>query len=170
MPVDGFGLATLGVGGLFVYAGIRGKSIPSAIQAFISGKSPSTATSANQLSGASVAAAGASSGSPSAANVPAGQGSYTQDQVKQLWIANGGPANTAQNASCHAMQESSGSSTVTSSNPDGGTNVGLFQLDTKGVGAGYTVAELQNPNLNTQITIMATHGGTNWSEWATPGC
>jgi hypothetical protein len=37
-----------------------------------------------------------------------------------------------------------------------------------GVGAGYTVAQLQNANLNAQITIMATNNGVNWSEWSDP--
>jgi hypothetical protein len=88
--------------------------------------------------------------------------------VEKLWTDNGGPANTAAFAAAIAKAESGGSATVTSRNPDGGTNVGVFQLDTKGVGSGYSVAELQDANLNTQLTIMATGGGTNWSEWGNP--
>jgi hypothetical protein len=87
-----------------------------------------------------------------------------------LWRQAGGSAAAANNAACHAMQESSGDPKVTSGNPDGGTNVGLWQLDTRGVGAGYTVAQLQNPMTNAHITVMATRNGTNWSQWATPGC
>ncbi len=59
---------------------------------------------------------------------------------------------------------------VTSSNPDGGTNVGLWQLGTEGVGAGYSVSELQNALTNARITVRATRNGTDWSQWATPGC
>jgi hypothetical protein len=68
------------------------------------------------------------------------------------------------------MQESSGNAAVTSSNPDGGVNVGLWQLDTRGKGAGYSVAQLQDPNTNARVTVFATRNGRDWSAWATPGC
>jgi len=68
-------------------------------------------------------------------------------------------------AAAVAMQESSGRTGVTSPNPDGGTNVGLWQLDTKGVGAGHTVEQLQDPATNARITIMGSANGTNWSHW-----
>ena len=87
-----------------------------------------------------------------------------------LWVSAGGNPATARNAVCHAMQESGGNSQATSNNPDGGTNVGLWQLDTRGVGAGYTVEQLKNPFLNARITVRATQGGYNWAEWSTPGC
>jgi hypothetical protein len=87
-------------------------------------------------------------------------------QIIALWIQEGGSISTAPMALARALSESSGSTSVTSSNPDGGTNVGLYQLDTKGVGSGYTEAQLQNPYLNTQITIAATKGGQDWAEWA----
>jgi hypothetical protein len=97
-------------------------------------------------------------------------GTYSHAQLMQLWKSVGGSAATAQNAACHAIQESSGRPKVTSSNPDGGINVGLWQLDTKGVGAGHTVAQLQDPVTNARITVMATRNGTNWAQWATSGC
>ncbi len=117
---------------------------------------------------ASGATAGASSG-----GAPPSAGSYSTASTKSLdalWLKAGGSQSSAQNAACHAMQESSGSATVTSSNPDGGTNVGVFQLDTKGVGAGYSVAQLSNALTNAQITVKATKDGQDWSSWATPGC
>jgi hypothetical protein len=64
------------------------------------------------------------------------------------------------------MAESSGDTLSQSSNPDGGTNWGLWQLDTKGVGAGHPVADLTDPVKSTQITIMATRNGTDWADWA----
>lgn len=94
--------------------------------------------------------------------------SYTQSGVAQLWTSLGGDSSTAGFAAQVAMAESGGSTTVTSSNPDGGTNVGLFQLDTNGVGAGHTVQELQDAQVNTQITIMATGNGHNWAQWSNP--
>lgn len=94
--------------------------------------------------------------------------SYSESGVASLWTSLGGGSDTAGFAAKVAMAESGGSATVTSSNPDGGTNVGLFQLDTNGVGAGHTVAELQDAAANTQITIMATANGRNWAQWSNP--
>lgn len=91
----------------------------------------------------------------------------TKDQIKALWTGNGGSAATAAVAAAVALQESSGRTgpDVNTHNPDGGTNVGLWQLDTKGVGAGHTIAELQVPATNARITIMGSANGTNWSHW-----
>lgn len=90
--------------------------------------------------------------------------------IAALWEREGGSAATAANAACHAMQESSGRSWVTSPNPDGGTNVGYWQLDTRGKGAGYSVTQLQDPATNARAAVQATNDGTDWSAWATPGC
>lgn len=92
---------------------------------------------------------------------------YTYAQLEGLWINNGGSRATAPIAAAIAMAESSGESAVTSSNPDGGTNVGPWQLDTRGVGAGYSVAQLQNPNTNAAIAVKGSANGTDWSDWAT---
>ena len=89
----------------------------------------------------------------------------TKDQIEALWTGNGGNPARAALAAAVAMQESSGRTQVTSPNPDGGTNVGLWQLDTKGVGAGHTVEQLQDPATNARITIMGSANGTNWSHW-----
>lgn len=87
-----------------------------------------------------------------------------------LWEQAGGSAATAGNAACHAMQESSGRPQATSPNPDGGENIGLWQLDTRGKGSGYTVAQLEDPLTNARAAVAGTGGGTDWSAWATPGC
>lgn len=93
---------------------------------------------------------------------------YTYAQLEQLWINNGGSAATAPVAAAVAMAESAGQAAVTSANPDGGTNVGLWQLDTPGGGgAGYTVAQLQDPNVNAKAAVAASGGGTSWGTWAT---
>ena len=70
-------------------------------------------------------------------------------------------------AAAIGMAESSGRTAATSSNPDGGTNVGVWQLDTKGVGAGYTVAELSDPSTNAKVMAKGSDNGTDWSDWAT---
>lgn len=166
------GIASLGIGSLFVYAGFRGFSILKAAQNVIRGTSPMTGQTEIGL-----ALPGSQSGSPGQTLPGPGPGvgshsgaTWSPGELRNLWLMNGGSPATAQNAVCHAMQESSGNAMVTSSNPDGGTNVGLWQLDTRGVGAGHTIAQLQDPNLNCRLTIRATGNGRNWSEWATPGC
>ena len=98
---------------------------------------------------------------------PAVAGDYSHAQLEQLWTASGGSSGTANVAAAIAQAESSGNKDVTSSNPDGGTNVGLWQLDTKGKGAGYTVAQLQDPTTNAHVAIMGSSNGTDWSAWAT---
>jgi hypothetical protein len=161
--IDGIAVGMIAAGGALVYAGIQGKSLPSLITGFIQGKSPAAAAKTDQISTSEPSAPASSS------SAPAGSGSYdSSSALQKLWTSNGGAEDTAAIAAAIAGAESGGSATVTSSNPDGGTNVGIFQLDTKGVGSGYSVAQLQNANLNTQITVMATNNGVNWSEWSDP--
>ena len=106
----------------------------------------------------------ASAAAPGAAG-PTAAGTLSYAAITRLWVTSGGNSRTANLAAAVAMAESSGRTGVTSANPDGGTNVGLWQLDTKGVGAGHTVAELQNPDTNARITVMGSANGTNWSHW-----
>lgn len=162
----GIGLGAISAGAVLIYGGLKGYSPLKAILNIIQGKAASAGQSANALTQGGTNSSGATA---SSGGMPA-QGSYDHSSLMQLWISNGGSSSTANNAACHAIQESSGNPKVTSSNPDGGTNVGLWQLDTRGVGSGHSVAELQDPNTNAKITIQATGNGQNWSEWATPGC
>jgi hypothetical protein len=161
--IDGIALAAIGAGSLFLYSGIRGKSISSEIQGLIRGKALSAAAAANPITSPSAAGAAGSA-------APA-KGSYSHDGLMKLWQQAGGSAAAANNAACHAVQESGGNPGATSGNPDGGTNVGLWQLDTPGgKGAGYTIEQLKQPALNARITVQATGGGQDWSAWSTPGC
>ena len=162
MPGKGVAVAAGTTGIILIWSGVENRTVLSTVRSLIAGKQPSPG--APQASTAPATAGGGGL----AENIPAGAGSYNQTALQKLWTDNGGPGDTAGFAAQVAMAESGGSSTVTSANPDGGTNVGIFQLDTKGVGSGYTIKELQDPNLNTQITVMATHGGTDWSEWGDP--
>jgi hypothetical protein len=169
MSVDAAGIGSVAAGSVFLYAGIKGISVPAALTSIVKGTSPATVPVTQAITGTpAAAAAGAApaSGFSIATNIPAGSAAYSSaSAVEKLWTSNGGPADTAAFAAAIARAESGGSATVTSANPDGGVNVGVFQLDTKGVGAGYSVAELQDANLNTQLTIMATSGGVNWTQW-----
>lgn len=93
---------------------------------------------------------------------------YSFAQLEGIWIQNGGSSTEAPIAAAIALAESSGNPASTSSNPDGGTNVGLWQLDTPGgVGAGYSVTQLQDPNTNAKVAIKGSSNGTNWNAWAT---
>jgi hypothetical protein len=145
-----------------IKAVLTGKPLPvpdrSADEAAIKGivASSSTGTAAGQIAGDLAG---------SAATAITG-GTLTKDEIKLLWTQNGGSPGTAAVAAAVAMAESSGRTGVTSPNPvDGGTNVGLWQLDTRGVGAGHTVAQLQDATTNARITIMGSANGTNWSHW-----
>ena len=164
--LDGVSLGIGAAGALLMYAGIKGDSIPALLQAFIQGKSPASvpATVTDTTAGLP---AGSQAPSSSIASSPS-SGYYSASQLQQLWISNGGPSDTAAFAAQVAQAESSGDPKATSPNPDGGTNVGLWQLDTEGVGAGYSVSELENAGLNASVTILATGGGRNWQEWADP--
>jgi hypothetical protein len=111
--------------------------------------------------------AGLKAQAPGAAgNAPAVHGAYTLAELEALWTSQGGAAATAAVAANVAMAESSGNPGASSGNPDGGQNIGLWQLDTRGVGAGYTAAQLADPATNARITVLATANGTNWSRWA----
>jgi Lysozyme like domain len=181
--IDGVAVGTMAAGSVLLYAGITGRSVPAALQAIIRGKSPSTvAKSPASSPGGAVeqivqdSQPGTPGGPPPVSPAPSSTtpavsgGTYSHAQLMTLWVDNGGSSSSASNAACHGIQESSGRSWVTSSNPDGGTNVGLWQLDTKGVGSGHSIAELQDPDTNARITIAGTRNGADWSEWATPGC
>ena len=129
----------------------------------------SSATAAANASGQAAATAGGAVGNlGSTFTGTAPSGIVTPAEMVSFWTELGGDPAQAQYAAGVMMAESSGDPNSTSSNPDGGINVGLFQLDTKGFGAGHTVAELKDPTLNTRITIMATRNGTDWADWADP--
>lgn len=164
--MNGKAAISIAVGSLFIYSGLRRNSILAAMRNLIKGQGPGYKQASTTL--------GSDSATTTAVETTAAagpvRGLYDHASLMTLWTDNGGPSATANNAACHGIQESSGNPAVTSSNPDGGTNVGLWQLDTKGVGAGHPIAWLQDPNNNCRLTIQATNGGQNWSEWATPGC
>lgn len=156
---------------------LTGKGLPAPAKEDKSAEQLTTAQALGQAAspigsiGGTVIASGAAAGVGSTVNPSSGvanQTSFTPSQVGQLWESVGGDPGQTSFAVGVVQAESGGDATVTSSNPDGGTNVGLYQLDTKGVGAGHSVAELQDPVTNTQITVLATANGTNWSEWADP--
>jgi hypothetical protein len=119
------------------------------------------------VSGAQSSPGSSPSPAPSTSAGTAPTGTISRDQIRKLWTDNGGSPGTADIAAAIAEAESSGRTGVTSPNPDGGTNVGLWQLDTRGEGAGYTIQQLQDPATNARVTIMRSANGTKWGAWET---
>jgi cell wall-associated NlpC family hydrolase len=99
--------------------------------------------------------------------VTAQTGPYGHQALEHLWRLAGGDPRKANTAAAVAQAESGGNPKVTSPNPDGGTNVGLWQLDTKGKGAGHSIAALMKAITNARATVKASRNGTDWSAWAT---
>lgn len=168
--LDGVSVGVMAAGAVFLYAGIKGYSIPATLQDIITGKSPASQPEAKPVTGSTGTTSGGGTILGVQPSALPSAGTYSTAELQALWVQAGGSSASAVNAACHAMQESSGDPDATSSNPDGGENVGLWQLDTKGVGVGYSVTELQNALNNARITVFATANGTNWSQWSTPGC
>lgn len=162
MSVKIGGIALMGGGLLFLWSGYHGAHLTGSLRDLLAGRPPD-GTDAYPISG------GASPPSASAGGGGPVLGSYSSAQLQQLWTANGGDPSRAATAACIAMHESSGRAGVTSSNPDGGVNVGLWQLDTRGKGAGHSVAQLQDPNTNARLAIMGSSNGSDWSAWSTAG-
>lgn len=149
-----------------IKAVLQGKPVPvrpaastTAVDVLTANISTFSANTAASSSGTSPT----SSGGPA----PSVSGAYSHADLESLWTSQGGAQATANIAAAIAQAESSGGPDETSSNPDGGENVGLWQLDTKGVGSGYTVAQLKDPATNARVTIMGSANGTDWKEWAT---
>lgn len=151
-------LALTGGGFLFLWSGYHGAALTGSLRDLLQGKQPSGGNT-SPIGGAAAAAGGGGTVA----------GAYTHGQLEQLWTASGGDPGTANVAAAVALAESGGHPAVTSANPDGGINVGLWQLDTRGKGAGYTMAQLQDPATNARLAIMGSSNGTDWSAWATYG-
>jgi hypothetical protein len=159
------GVALMGGGLLFLWSGYHGAHVTGSLRDLLAGKQPSPGSGDLAIGGGSYTLAGATSGTGGGPSL----GTYGHASLEQLWTGNGGSPSTANVAAAVAMAESGGRAGVTSSNPDGGVNVGLWQLDTRGKGSGYTVAQLSNPQTNAHVAIMGSANGTDWSAWATYG-
>jgi hypothetical protein len=160
--IPGSPLAVIAAGAISCWSGLQNQSYANVLRSLVSGVAPTPGPKQTYATTGDSTTTNPS-GSSSA---PAGSAEYdSSSALQKLWTSNGGASDTAAFAAAIAEAESGGSATVTRSNPDGGTNVGIFQLDTNGVGKGYTVAQLQNADTNTRITIMATANGTDWTDW-----
>src|SRR5260370_28412271 len=135
----------MGGGLLFLWSGYHGADVTGSLRDLLAGKQPSPGSGDLAIGGAALASGGTS---------PAAGGQYTHAQLRQLWTGNGGDPSAAHVAAAVALAESGGDAGVTSSNPDGGVNVGLSQLDTRGQGAGYTAAPPPNPQTHARPPVI----------------
>lgn len=97
--IDGVALATIGAGSLLLYAAVKGKSVLSTLQGVVQGKSPATATAANQIEATAAASAGGSgiaSQEVQTGSLPAGGSSSVNEGIGRLLAAKYGWA-TGQN-------------------------------------------------------------------------
>jgi len=75
MAVNGFALASMSAGALFMYAGIKGISITGAVQDIVQGKNPKHAVASNQFN---VTKPSASPTASSGGSIPANPSAYQQ--------------------------------------------------------------------------------------------
>jgi cell wall-associated NlpC family hydrolase len=91
--LDGIGAGAVGLGSLFAYAGLKGYSVPHAIQALVTGKAPSTGGQANPV-GTPTGGGPAGGGSTSLGIIgggASGLAAIAQSYVGKLTYVFGGP-------------------------------------------------------------------------------
>ena len=116
--VDGISLGMLAAGGLIAYAGVRGVSIPSAVQKLIQGQSPAGALKAAQITGtpASDTGTGPASGPGLVQAAPTPSGSE-KSWIDSFLAAVGAPLTTANEASVTAWIAHEGDFASSGNNP-----------------------------------------------------
>ena len=94
--VDGIALGSVGAGALFLYAGIKGKTVLGTVQALVKGQSPSAAPGGGQIpiasdiaSAASQAAAGVTLSPPGNTGAASPSAAQNQATAKMLAISMG---------------------------------------------------------------------------------
>jgi len=95
MPVNGMALASTAVGGVFLYAGIKGYSIPQAFQYVLQGKSPTTLSKATGIDTNTVADTQSSN-----SNASANASSISADAVQyagHCYLYGGAPGTNGKN-------------------------------------------------------------------------
>lgn len=86
MP-DGLAVGMIGAGSLILYAGIKGKSIPGAVQALVRGQSPASAAGAATITGATSSGGGSGSAPPGTGT--AGSNVHNLIEIGKYMHANG---------------------------------------------------------------------------------
>ena len=87
---------------------------------------------------------------------------YTDTQLQQLWIQNGGKPAAAPLAASIALAESTGRPDATNQNTNGSTDRGLWQINSvHGAQSTYDITG------NVKAAIAISNNGTNWTPWST---
>lgn len=169
MPVKGTYLAIAGIGGVFLWSGLKGKSWSSVLRNVISGQNPASATTTQGITQLQPAQAAAQFGGGSAYGYGAGvnpsgvtTGTFSFSQLEQLWTQNGGTVTAAPMAAAIAMAESGGRANATNNDSNGTQDRGLWQINSVN-GALSTF----DTNQNARAAIELSGNGTNWQPWAT---
>lgn len=169
MPVKGSYLAIAGVGAIFLWSGLKGKSWSSVLRNVISGKSPTAATTSSAISQLDPSQTQAQFGGGAAYGYGGGvnpsgvtTGNFTFSQLEQLWIQNGGSVTAAPMAAAIAMAESGGNAGATDNDANGSQDRGLWQINSVN-GALSTY----DTNQNARAAIELSDNGVNWTPWVT---
>jgi hypothetical protein len=158
-----------GIGAIFLWSGLKGKSFTSVLRNIIAGQSPQSAIAANPIGQLQPAQTAAQFGGGEAYGYGAGvspsgvtTGTFSFSQLEQLWIQNGGSVAAAPMAAAIAMAESGGNASATDNDPNGTTDRGLWQINTVN-GALSTY----DTNQNARAAIQLSNNGANWNPWTT---
>lgn len=87
-------------------------------------------------------------------------GGLTYPQVENIWIQAGGNPQAAAMAAAVADASSGFDPSITRTNPDGTTSVGLWLIPKNGQPPGST-----DPMANARAAIQMSNNGTDWQQW-----
>jgi hypothetical protein len=87
-------------------------------------------------------------------------GGLNYDAVENYWLQAGGNAQAANMAAAVASASSGLDPSITRTNPDGTTSVGLWLIPQNGQPPGST-----DPLANARAAISLSNNGTDWSQW-----
>jgi len=154
MPVKGTYLAVAGIGGVFLWSGLKGKSWSQVIRALLAGKNPSDIQTTAQISQISGSGSGASVGGTSGTQGNAPASGSLQSMLGQLATQIGWDA---QQLSCWVTLIGMESQGPTDTNPSSGAfgwaqALGHGTANTAGCGrneyGGYGLSDAQNKAAN----------------------
>lgn len=95
-------------------------------------------------------------------NAPTNAKTYTQEQLRELWVQAGGNPAYAQIASAIAMAESTGNAGATDDDSNGTQDRGLWQINSS-----HGSLSTYVPLANARAAVQISDDGTNWLPWTT---
>ena len=152
--IDGVALGSLAAGSLLLYAGIKGLSVPGAVQAIIQGKSPATAAKTAQISGTPITQTGggppSGSGIVGAAPTPTGS---EKSWIDSFLIAVGAPTTAANEESITAWIAHEGDFATSGNNPLNTTQANSDSIGTKN-SVGVQIFRTPSGGVNANATAL----------------